>query len=148
MRWALIAVAAVTLAAPPAARAYRASGDGLWQERVVTYTDRTGGAYGNAARMAVAAWNTSGMRLVLVPAPPARALIRIRTLRRGTHGLGCIGIVGATSSPGDGRGGLSSAEVRIATGCGQPDLFQQVTAHKLGHALGLAHENRRCSTMV
>ncbi len=96
----------------------------------------------------MAAWNTSGMRLVLVPAPRDRALIRIRGLRRGTHGLGCVGVVGATSSPGDGRGGLSSAEVRIATGCGQRALFQQVTAHELGHALGLGHENRRCSTMV
>ena len=71
MRWALIAVAAVTLTTSPGADAYRASGDGLWKDRVVTYTDRTGGAYGNAARMAVAAYGRSSSTTAPATRPAA-----------------------------------------------------------------------------
>ena len=111
-----MAVAAACLFAPATADAYRPGGDGFWRQRVVTFSDRTSGAYGGAARNAIAAWNTSGMRLVLAPAPPAHANIRIRGFRHGTHGVGCFGIAGTTASPGDGRGGLRSAEVRFYLG--------------------------------
>jgi hypothetical protein len=148
MRRTLLALLCVSLLAPMPAHAYRASGDGLWREPVVTYSDHTAGAYGNAAAMAVAAWNATGMRLILVPAPSDRANIQIRSVPAGTQGLACVGVVGATGAPGDRRGNLIAAEVRVATGCRPRGLFQQITAHEIGHALGLGHENRRCSTMV
>ena len=120
MRRTLLALLCAGLLVPIPAHAYRASGDGIWREPVVTYSDHTAGAYGNAAAMAVAAWNTTGMRVVLVPAPTAQAQIQIRGFRHGTHGLACVGIAGATGAPGDGSGGLASAEVRVATGCRSP----------------------------
>ena len=148
MRRSLLALLCVSLLAPVPAHAYRASGDGFWREPVVTYSDHTAGSYGNAAAMAVAAWNTTGARVILVPAPSDRASIQIRAVRHGTQGLACFGVAGATGAPGDRRGGLVSAEVRVATGCRPQRLFQQITAHEIGHALGLGHEDRRCSTMV
>ncbi len=148
MRRTLLALLCVSLFAPMPANAYRASGDGIWREPVVTYSDRTAGAYGGAAAMAIAAWNSTGMRVLLVPAPSPQANIQIRAFRHGTGGVACVGVAGSTGAPGDGSGRLMAAEVRVATGCRPQGLFQQITAHEIGHALGLGHENRHCSTMV
>jgi hypothetical protein len=145
--WTLLATCA-PVAIPPAAGAYVPNHGAFFQERIVTFNDQTNNAYGGAARMGIASWNATGMRLTLVPAPWPQALIRIRSVGRGREGLNCVGAAGATAAPPDGLGGIAYADVAIVRGCRDRALFRQITTHEIGHAIGLGHERRRCSTMV
>src|SRR4051794_12525281 len=144
-----IAIALPVMAAlvqPLPALAYHVSAAASWPDRIVTYDDGSRGAYHHAVARVVAAFNASGTRLVLVPAAPGRGQITTRTRRHGTGGVACYGTAGVTTVRAD--AGARRVDVRIARGCRPAALFRLITAHELGHAVGLAHEERRCALMA
>ena len=72
---ALATLALIALADPPGADAYRLGGE-KWPGRTITYHADARG-WGEAIRLAVRDWNSTGMQIRLRPAPRARAKLRI-----------------------------------------------------------------------
>lgn len=136
----LVLVTLLAVVFVPCAGAWKTLGT-KWHGRTVTYANLSPG-YGWSLQQAVDAWNASGARVRFVPAPRSRAQVIVSAkLRPGTEGeAGEAGIRSTT------EGWSVSAVVRIED---RLDRYAavQVYAHELGHVLGLAHEDRGCSTM-
>ena len=135
-----LAVLLLALVAVPSAGAWKTLGT-RWPGRTITYANIAPG-YGWSLQQAVTAWNASGadVRFVAVPRAQAQVIVSAK-LRPGTGGE--AGEAGLRS---DRAGWSDSAIVRIEDGLDRY-AAAQVYAHELGHVLGLAHENRGCSTM-
>lgn len=132
--------------APDARSAYRRL-PYRWRGRRIPYYNA---ARANAAavRRAVRAWNRSGVRARFVAVRRSRARVIIRYFNQ----PGCVP-AGRTGISWDARSGRARrADVAISrpnprlTACSHWAITL-VTAHELGHVLGLDHETRRCALM-
>lgn len=101
-----------------------------------------------AVREAVKAWNTSGakVRFVAVPRRRARLVIQYWPKSRGCVPLG-YAVTGAPSA-------RSAPRAKVVISRPYPEIsacsrwaLELVTAHELGHVLGLDHEKHKCALM-
>jgi matrixin len=119
----------------PAAGAYRLEG-GRWPTTTIRYYNEVP-AYTWAVDSAAFAWNSSGARVHFVKSSPRNAdvLVGIRWFKKAgearVHRL---------------NGRIVRAEVGIQSGQDRYTMAL-VTAHELGHVLGLDHEDSVCAAM-
>lgn len=132
----------VGLAAAPA----EAAKPRKWPKGPITYVDQS--LDPDAVKLAVAAWNSSGLNIRFKKVTSAR---KARVIIKNTKKVpsGCGSGYGTLGYPGPGR----KAQVSIlhgtdadGQGCAWPGQTQVVT-HELGHVLGLEHYMGGCSLM-
>lgn len=138
----LAALLAILAAAPPAS-----AGKGLrWADTTVTYRDKSKGPEEQAVRTAIAWWNDAPGRFTFVRATDgARADVTIRSVS-----VPAADWDGLTEVGTDSRGYLSTATVslnEVLLDEEDPEYVAEVTAHELGHAIGLPHLPNDCSLM-
>lgn len=117
-----------------------------WPKGTITYVDKS--LDSDAVKLAVSAWNSSGLKIKFKKVKSAR---RARLIIQNTKKVpsGCGSGYGTLGYPGPGR----KAYVSIlhgtdadGQGCAWPGQTQVVT-HELGHVLGLEHYMGGCSLM-
>jgi matrixin len=130
-----VIVTLVAIGLPSPAGAYQLEG-GRWPTATITYFNEVP-AYAWAVDSAAYAWNTSGARVQFVKGSrrDAKVLLGIRWFKaRGEARVHHL------------NGRFVSAKVGIQSGQDRYTMAL-VTAHELGHVLGLGHEDRVCATM-
>ncbi|CAA9387774.1 MAG: hypothetical protein AVDCRST_MAG32-2119 [uncultured Nocardioides sp.] len=117
-----------------------------WPKGPITYADRSKDP--EAVRLAVQAWNRSGLRIRFKQVRnPRRADVVIRNTKRVPAGCGTG--YGTLGYPGPGRQAFVSilhGTDAGGQGCALPGQTR-VVAHELGHVLGLEHYMKSCSLM-
>src|SRR3954454_2511313 len=132
----IVLAAALLAAAAQPAHAYRLHGIRVAPGPTVTYSSSLT-RYRTPLKRAVNAINRVHAGVRLVAAPRSRATILIGSLGPSCRGAGTRG----QTSVDPGR-----AFVLVTRGCSSR-LATVLLAHELLHALGLAHEDRRCALM-
>lgn len=140
---ALALVAGATLLAacwPQPASAYQLTGK-RWPGRTPKIALWNGTGYDEEVRIAVRAWNTSGVRVRFVLVPRSRADVVMTSYKVSAGVLDGFGASGRAS-----LGYSPFSYVRVSRGAkGAPIIG--VIAHELGHVLGLAHSDDACGLM-
>lgn len=129
----------VTIAAP--AHAFSLGGAKWPGGRIPYYNESRANAAPVAA--AVRQWNRSGARIRFVAVSRRNAHVIIKTNKRGCVGYG-FATLGATAR---GRGYVVLPRLNPASPTCNRQVVDYITAHELGHVIGLDHEQRRCALM-
>lgn len=136
----LLTACLLTVASPADAAARK------WPRGPITYVDQSKDP--EAVRLAVQAWNRSGLRIRFKEVGSARkARVVIRNTKRVPGGCGTG--YGTLGYPGPGRKAFVSilhGTDADGQGCAWPGQTR-VVAHELGHVLGLEHYMKGCSLM-
>ncbi len=129
----------------PGARAAFVRAPYRWRKGRITYYNAARSSRW-AIRKAVRAWNRSGagVRFVAVPRRRAKVVIRYHHARR-CLGVGYAVVEYERRVAREGKVAISRPDASDPA-CARWALAL-VTAHELGHVLGLQHEDRRCATM-
>jgi predicted Zn-dependent protease len=140
----ILAILAVAWAMMPSARAGHVR---TWPQGLVRYYDRDG--LGATLTTAIARWNGSGASIRFVPVPAPEAADVVVAIDDGAlrHACGrdCLGFATSIGRPAEGHSRVLLAA--MLGGAPRP-LSVWVTAHELGHVLGLRHrDGHACSLM-
>ena len=103
--------------------------------------------YDRAVASAVRVWNSAAVGVRFERAPSRRARVLIRYGSGASMGYaGCEGVNGAAVLGYPGPAYLATV-VSVRRSCRSKRLRAVTAIHELGHVLGLAHDDRRCSIM-
>jgi Matrixin len=134
----------IALLVPAGAAAYKTQGRGSDAGREITYYNAVR-AHDWAVERAVQAWNESGANIEFVPASRGEAELVITGGEPGFDGRTATTFHGGGPRPGDIK--VSIPSPAVARGRDARFKVALITAHELGHALRLDHEDAGCALM-